>query len=265
MNLLSKIPWRAIGKGVVTFTKKHSTTILTVCSCVGTVATAVVSAKSTPKALTLLEAAQMDKGEEPLTFKEKFKIAWKSYIPTAVCVAGTMACSIGSNVTSLKREAALISAYTLVQDAAQTYKDEVKESIGERKEKNIADRAAQKDISADKLERVERCHGVIHTGMGDDLMYDSSSDRYFRSSREALERAQIAIQKEINDDGYMSLNEVYDKMGLPNTDVGWLLGFNRYMRDCEFEFIYGSDLPTVGPAAIVVQFTDKPKPNYNKI
>ena len=258
------IPWKAIGKSAIAFTRKHSSTILTGLSCVGTVATAIVTAKNTPKAMILLEQAQMDKGDEPLTFKEKVKATWKCYIPTAACAVGSMACSIGSNVTSLKREAALISAYTLAQDAANTYQEKVKETIGERKEKSIADKAAQEKIKPDRIEEVERCHGVIQTGMGDDLMYDASSGRYFRSRREALERAQVLIQKEISDDGYMSLNEVYDKMGLPNTDIGWILGFNRYMRECEFEFVYGSDLPTVGPAAIVVQFTDKPKAEYNK-
>ena len=263
LNSLKSIPWKAIGKQVGYWCKNHSTQILTGLSCVGTVATAIVTAKQAPKAVLLLEQAQMDKGDEPLTWQEKVKATWKCYIPTAACVGASLACGIASNVKSLKTEAALLSAYSLAQDTAKVYQDKVVETVGERKEKTIRDKAAQEYIK--DPDEIERCHAVIQTGNGDDLMYESMTGRYFRSSREALERAQMLIQKEINDDGYMSLNEVFYKMGLPNTDVGNLIGFNKWVDDCEFEFIYGSDLPSVGPAAIAVEFSSKPRERFNKV
>ena len=259
----------ATSKKVVAFTKRHIPEILTGLSCIGVVATAVVTAKNTPKALILLEAAQMEKGDEPLTFGEKAKATWKVWVPTAACVAGTMACSIGSNAKSLKEKAALLSAYSLAQDAAKTYQEKVVDAIGERKERDIRDKANQKYLSNDKLRETDKGLNVIQTGMGDNLMYDKFSGRYFRSSRESLDRVMYDVQRELDTYNFISINEIYDKMELPRIECGELLGFSHWENgnnNFEFRYTYNDPaaLPEVGDAAIVVEFLGIPSANFRK-
>ena len=62
------------------FIKRNASTILTCIGATGVVATAVMVAKEAPKALSLLEDAKEEKGEE-LTKWEKVKIAGPVYIP----------------------------------------------------------------------------------------------------------------------------------------------------------------------------------------
>ena len=265
MISLKSIPWKTVAKQVGYFCKQHSTKILTGLSCVGTVATAVVTAKNAPKAMILLEQAQLDKGDEPLTWKEKVKATWKCYIPTAVCVGTSVACGIASNVKSLKTEAALLSAYSLSQDAAKVYQEKVVETVGKRKERDIRDKANQT-----YLENRDKDISITSTGLGDDLMYLKFSGRYIRASREALDRIMYEVRNEINNDGYMSINEIEaGKIGLRNTAAGEVLGYNKWNMDTDFSFIYTYNdpaaLPEVGEAAIVVEMIPEPQTHFNKV
>lgn len=264
MISLKNIPWKAVAKQVGYFCKRHSTKILTGLSCAGTVATAVVTAKNTPKAMILLEQAQMDKGDEPLTWQEKVKATWKCYIPTAICVSTSLACGIASNVKSLKTEAALLSAYSLSQDAAKIYQEKVVEAVGEKKEKNISDKANQT-----YLNNRDKDITITSTGLGDYLMYLKFSGRYIRASREALDRIACEVRNEITCDGYISVNEIEaGKIGLRNTAAGDVLGYNKWNMDTEFDFVYiyndPAALPEVGEAAIVVDMVPEPKPHFNR-
>lgn len=264
MISLKNIPWKTISKQVGYWCKNHSTQILTGLSCVGTVATAIVTAKQAPKAVLLLEQARMDKGDE-LTWQEKVKATWKCYIPTAACVGASLACGIASNVKSLKTEAALLSAYSLAQDASKVYQDKVVETVGERKERTIRDKANQT-----YLEHSDKDISITNTGLGDNLMYLKFSGRYIRASREALDRIMYEVRNEINSDGYMSVNEIEaGKIGLRNTDAGDALGYNKWSMDTDFTFLYTYNdpaaLPEVGEAAIVVEMIPEPQTHFNKV
>ena len=98
------------------FIKRNASTILTGLGAAGVLATAIVTAKEAPKALSLLEAAKETKGEK-LTKWEKVKIAGPAYIPAIITGAATAACIFGSNVISKRQQATLISAYVLLDNS----------------------------------------------------------------------------------------------------------------------------------------------------
>ncbi len=106
---------------VQTFIKRNAQTILTCLGATGVIVTAVMAVKGTPKALTLLENAKEEKGEE-LTKLEKFKIAGPVYIPAVITGAATIACIFGSNVISKNQQATLMSAYALLDNSYKEYK-----------------------------------------------------------------------------------------------------------------------------------------------
>ena len=98
---------------LLAFIKRNASTILTSLGAAGVLATAIITAKETPKALSLLEEAKDKKGEK-LTKWEKAKIAGPTYIPAIATGAATVACIFGSNVICKRQQATLMSAYALL-------------------------------------------------------------------------------------------------------------------------------------------------------
>ena len=114
----------------VMFCKRNATNILTGLGGIGVVATSVMAVKVTPKALTLLEEAEAKKGEK-LTKIETVQVAGTVYIPPILIGASTIACIFGANVLNKRQQAALMSAYILLDNSFKEYKNKVNELYGE--------------------------------------------------------------------------------------------------------------------------------------
>ena len=203
---------------------KHSPEILTGFGIVGLGTTVVLAVKATPKALEKIESKKKEEGVDKLAPIDTIKVAWKDYIPTAISLFATSACFIGANSVNVKRNAALAAAYKLSETALLEYRDQVIETIGEKKEKNLSDKVQQKHIDNIVTDEIE----IIHTGHGESLCLDPLSKRLFKSDIEHLRRVENLINKGLIHDicGSASLNEFYDEIGLERTDVGDILGWN---------------------------------------
>jgi hypothetical protein len=81
--------------------KCKTATVLTFIGAAGVVATAVTTAKQTPKALRLLKEASDEKGEE-LTFAEKATAMLPAYLPAIVTGSATILCIFGANILNKK-------------------------------------------------------------------------------------------------------------------------------------------------------------------
>lgn len=57
------------------------------------------------------------------TKTEAIAAAWKCYIPAVAIGASTIACIMGANALNRRQQAALTSAYALVQSSYKEYKD----------------------------------------------------------------------------------------------------------------------------------------------
>lgn len=206
------------------FTTNNSTTILTTLGVIGTVSTAVLTAKGTTQAVKVLEDsvnAPLGAWEyEALSFKEKATLTWKCYIPAATTGAVTIACIIGANRIGSHRTAAIAAAYTLSEKAFVEYKDKVVENIGKNKEQRVRD-----DIEQDKVTRTPVPSTLIVGESEKQLCFDSYSSRYFLSTIEELKSAQNRLNHQILAEDYASLSDFYDCVGLEHTqfsdDIGW--------------------------------------------
>ena len=118
------------------FIKRNGSTILTCVGAVGVVATAVVAVQATPKALQLLELAKEQKGEE-LTKVEVLKVAGPIYIPAVVIGVSTISCIFGANTLNKRKQAALTSAYALLNSSYKEYKKKVVDLYGEEVDSHI--------------------------------------------------------------------------------------------------------------------------------
>ena len=203
---------------------KHSPEILMGFGIAGMVATTVLAVRATPKALRCIEEEKEELGTDILTPLETVKATWKCYIPAAVtCVAAT-GCLIGSCSVSTRRHAALATAYKLSETALDEYREQVIETIGEKKEQTIQEKVNQKQIDKTPVDE----HNILSTGRGNTLFLDPLSQRYFRSDLELVRRAENNINKEILHSlyGTANVNEFYDELGIPRTDTGDMMGWN---------------------------------------
>lgn len=128
-----------------TFLKRNSSTILTTIGAIGVVATAVIAVKDTPKALRILDEAEQEKGEE-LTVKEKIVTAGPVYIPAIAVGISTIACIFGANTLNKRNQAALISAYALLDQSYKDYKRKVSDIYGEDADKKIIEEVAKEEL-----------------------------------------------------------------------------------------------------------------------
>lgn len=169
-----------------------------------------------------MESQSYDDGhtDPPLTAKERVQLVWPEYIPAAGTLVLSVGCIVSAHRVSSRRAAAIAAAYSISERAFVEYREKVVERIGQRKEREVRD-----DILQDRLKEQPVSKEVVILGGGDVLCYDAYSGRYFTSNMENIKKAQNDFNYSIINDGFASLTEFYDKLGLPKTshsdDVGW--------------------------------------------
>lgn len=198
------------------FLKRNSSTILTCVGAVGVVATAVMTAKATPKAMALLEQAEEEKSDD-LTILEKVNVAGPAYIPAAVVGVSTIACIFGANALNKKQQASLMSAYALVNNSYQDYKAKVRELQGDE----VADHI-QKEIVKDKYEVTTTMEPMHEDEV---LFFDDFSMQFFYSTIEDVLNAERRFNDNFMMSGSACLNEFYDMLGIARIDAGYQLGW----------------------------------------
>lgn len=199
------------------FLRRNSSTILTCVGAVGVVATSVMAVKATPKALSLLEDAKEEKGEE-LSKWEVVKVAGPSYIPAIITGAGTIACIFGSNIISKHQQATLMSAYALLDNSYKEYKKKVDEVYGEEAGKTVRAEIAKDKYTGDEV--------VLDDGK--ELFYDFFSGRYFEATKEDVLKAEYETNRKLYVEYSVGLNDFYELLGLEPLeeyeDLGWSCG-----------------------------------------
>lgn len=132
-----------------TFWKCKGSTILAFVGAAGVVATGVLAAKETPKAMRILKEAEEEKGEA-LTKVEVVKTVAPAYIPAVVTGAATIVCIFGINSLSKKQQASIASAYALLDSSYKEYRNKVNAIYGDDADDRVKD-----EIARDKCEDAE--------------------------------------------------------------------------------------------------------------
>lgn len=251
--------------GLRTGLSKYGPEILTGIGVAGLITTTVLAVRSTPKALKTLEEEKKIRAKEEKIPVEEVKISpvdtvklcWKCYIPSAIAGTTSIACIIGASSANVRRKAALATAYKLSETALIEYRDKVIETIGEKKEKAVREKVSEEQLKNNPVGSKE----VIIAGNGDSLFFEPLTSRYFVSNIETVKRAENNLNKRMLHDitGYASLNEFYDEIDLPRTDVGELMGWNtENLIDIDFDAHKTED----GRASLVIYYNNRPQYNY---
>lgn len=236
---MSKIKFKPLIKTIRSGLAKHSPAILTALGITGMIGTTVLAVKSTPKALDLIENKKEELNKNELTLLETVKATWKCYVPAAITCVTSTACLIGASSVHTKRNAALATAYKLSESAFIEYRDKVVETIGEKKEQSVRDAIAKDHVEKNPVTNNE----VIITDRGYTLCYDELSGRYFYSDIEKIKKAANELNRQMLNDMYVSLNELYYELGLEGTKLGEQMGWNvdRGLIDLKFSATVSAD------------------------
>ena len=209
--------------------KCKTATVLTFIGAAGVVATAVTTAKQTPKALRLLKEASDEKGEE-LTFAEKATAMLPAYLPAIMTGSATILCIFGANILNKRSQASLVSAYGLLDQRFKDYQKKLIELYGQDAHEKIitelaAEKAENRYISSSYL-GCKSCALYLDENVGKPvLFYEPVSDRYFEATVEQVMNAEYHLNRNFALAGAALLNEFYDFIGIeerPELDeMGW--------------------------------------------
>ncbi len=148
--------------------------------------------------------------------------------PVLLGVASSAAV-IGSTSISSQRIAALSAVCTATQSTLDAYREKVKEGVlGDRGEQK--DQKVMNEIAKDRLATSKNVEKIYETGNGDTLCLDRWTGRYFHSSPEAIKRAFNEISYQCQCDDYVTLNELYDRLNIPEIKMGEVLGWTTENR-----------------------------------
>lgn len=247
MNL--RISPKGIIGAVNGFVNAHGHEILAAVGISSFVTSIVLAVKVTPTVQKDICDAEEEKGES-LTKTEIVKIAGKHYIPAAVATVSGAACVIGATVMENKKVAAVATLCQLTEDNLRDLKAHVAETIGERKaqtviEETAANKVANKEITEDNF---------VHTRYGESIFYDPWSARFFSSTKDRVERAVNAINLRLTGCDFVSLNEFYDELDIPNTNFGNYCGWTSQLGEI-LHVSYGYGPVPDGRSCSVLDYT----------
>lgn len=258
-------------KDTGTWMQKRSPEILTAIGVSGMFTSIILAVTATPKALTILDDVLSENPDarvtqpeikqlpKEFTFREKFCLTWRCYIPAAGTAIASAACLIGASTANYKRNAALATAYTLSETALKEYKDKVIETLGEKKNQAVVDAIAKDKVDSTPVNDKE----VIIVNDSETLFMDPLSKRYFKSDVESVRKAVNDINIRMRNEMYVSLNEMYWEIGLDSTDTGNILGW--HIDDGNIEVHFSAAVASNGKPCLVMDFEKPPKYDYNKM
>lgn len=242
------------------FLNRNGATILTCLGGVGLIATSVMTAKATPKAMLLLEEAKEEKGESLTTF-EVVKTTAITYAPAVLTGAATLACIFGANALNKRAQASLVSAYALVDNAYKEYRKKTVELYGDDANERIVE-----EIAKDKFEETD----IVIADDNKQLFYEEFSGRYFESTRESVIAAQYEMNRRLAVEyGGLYLNEWFDALGLEHTDYGEHLGWSySYLQEVYWQnwidFQHHTVTLDTGLECVIITLLMDPIPDFDE-
>lgn len=265
MNKLDLSKFKGIAKVATGWTYKHSPEILTGLGIAGMLTTTVLAVKATPKALQLMEEVKDEKNVDELTPVETVKATWKCYIPTAVMGTVSIACVVGGTSVSLRRGAAFAAAYELSKTALEDYSDQVLEAVGEKKERDIREKVAEKKASETPMTNTGNI--IIPNDCTTRFMAPITRQRFY-STMERVRKAVNDTNVRLRDSEYISLNDFYDNLSdasstaVEHCEMGYDIGWNLDCREVEMD--YHAIIDNDGAPTIVLECQVAPKYNFDR-
>lgn len=211
----------------------NSPGILTGIGVAGTIVTAYLTGRATARAVDIIREFESDFPEDPRDeLRERILLTWKLYIPPAAAGTISIVSIVGANRIGTRRAAALAAAYSLSEHAFAEYRERVVETMGKKKEQQVQDDVAQEQV------RKNPPSEIIITDDSQTLCYEAYTGRYFYSTMDKLRKAELAINYRLLHEGYVSLTDFFDLIGLARTDLSEEVGWkNNQMLELQYSAV----------------------------
>lgn len=228
-----KVNFNKVLRNLSKWATKHQPELLQAMGFAAGASALVLTATGTVKTVREIDEKEIEK---PLTKKEKVAVAAKHYIPATLAAGMSVACHIGASKVYIKRNAMLASWGTMMYDKLNKLEEKNVEVLGEKKAQKIQD-----ELAIDEMRNKYSVNGVIETGHGNTLFYESMLGMMFRSDyhyymsrltelNECISNA-VAAERGIKTNGpahYISMMQYEDAQGLRQTEhcqhYGWYDG-----------------------------------------
>lgn len=185
--------------------------ILTIAGSIGVVTTAILSARA---------GAKFSKLE---TTKEKVLCC----APAVITGAVTIACVIGSYKSAKRINAALAASYALLETRMEAQKHAYPPEV-------------KMEVMAQNITEIEE------NEEDEELYYDAYSDRYFQCTPAKFLKVIFNVNRLLQMDGRVCLNDIYDDLGFEHDkdydDMGWTV--NMLEEESCYNWIEVTDTKT---------------------
>lgn len=166
----------------------------------------------------------------------------KAYGPAVILTAAGIALLLKGHNILRKRNIALIAAYKSIDEAYRNYQEKVKAYLGESTARNLKYGLTEKEISVDTGKKNK--DGSAKTKKQKKLIYDGADPstfspyaRFFQEGCKGWDPDPqyslmylLKLQRWMNDrlqlEKVVTLNDVYDELGIPRTQQGQIVGWS---------------------------------------
>lgn len=234
--------------------KANSSTILSVAAGVGTITTAFLVGRASFKAAELI--SQHEEEFPPAIIpnerlKERTRLVWRLYIPSAVSTVSTIVCILGAKRMETQKTIAAHAALAFTERAYSEYREKVVEEFGVRKDQSIRDKVVAKQIETTPPPSQD----ILVTGPGNVLCCELFTMRYFACDMEKLRRAQNDLNAKVLKHDYATMSDFYYLIGLAQTSASSNIGWSS---DKLLELVFSTTLSDDGRPCITFEY------NYTK-
>lgn len=214
------------------FIKKNSSLLLSVGAGIGVVSTAYLSAQA-----GFRTAHRLESEDSKMELKERARLVWRLYVPAGVAGAATIICVVRIKHVDARKTLAAQTALAVSQRAYESYRAQVVEELGDKKDQLFLAKVAEKQIK-------DNPPTTIIAGSGTVLCCEAFTGRYFNSDMETLNKAVNEINARMLKHDYATLDDFYYEIGLENTMVSGQAGWeSSKLLSLEFSSVLSQGKP----------------------
>lgn len=177
----------------------------------------------------ILDRADMERAKEVsiVTFKGALAVG-KLYAFPAILGGISIACIAGSHVQLTRRNAASAAAFTAISKAFDEYRSRVRAEVGEEKELDIY-RSVEIHEIKDENGKKQLVRAVNPNGLSIYAKSFDDTNPLWKKNAE-MNRTFLTMQEQyfnhlLRREGFVFLNNVYDKLGFEQTQLGQMVGW----------------------------------------
>lgn len=196
------------------FAKSNSSSILTGFAITGVITTGIFAGKASIKAEKVLEGLS----EEELDRKEKLKRVAPIFMPAIISGAATIFCICATHSIDTQKQMALMSAYSLSEHAMKSMED----AMSDKKLKQVKETIFENDVKKNPPKEEQ----IYDTGKGKTKFRDGIFGGDFYADIEYVKSVFNKYNKMLNDGDIVYVNDLRWDLGLPQTEMGAVLGWD---------------------------------------